>query len=169
MIMSIKDPRIQKVTLHMGIGESGEILQKASELLEEIAQQKPVNRVAKRTNRDFGIRQGEPISILVTLRGEQAEAFLKRAFEALENKLPSNNFDTYGNFAFGIKEHIDLPGVKYDPKVGIYGMDVCVTIERIGYRLSRRKYKKKKIKPKYRLSKEDGIQFIREKFGVEVA
>jgi len=167
--MDIKTPRIQKVTVHMGIGESGELLQKASDLLADIVGQKPVYKIAKNTNRDFGIRKGEPIAVAVTLRGEEADKFLKRAFEAVENRLPKSNFDEYGNFAFGIKEHIDLPGIRYDPKVGIFGMDVCVTLDRIGYRIARRKYDKKKIKPKYRISKEDGVQFIKERFGVDIA
>ena len=167
--MAVTDPKVQKVTVHMGIGESGELLQRASALLEEITQQKPVNRIAKKTNRDFGIRKGEPISVLVTLRGEEAEVFLRRALEAVENKVPMSNFDLYGNFAFGIKEHIDLPGIKYDPKVGIFGMDICVTLERIGYRISRRKYKQKKINPKFRISKEEGVEFIKERFGVDIA
>ncbi len=167
--MSIITPRIQKVTVHMSIGESGELLQKASTLLEELVGQKPVNRLSKSTNRDFGIRKGEPIAVMVTLRGDNAEAFLKRALEGVENKISSGNFDTYGNFAFGIREHIDLPGVKYDPKVGIFGMDVCVTTERVGYRISRRKVHKKKIKPKFRITTEEGIEFIKNKFGVDIA
>jgi len=167
--MDVKSPRIQKVTVHMSIGESGELLQKAADLLEEIVGQKPVFKMAKNTNRDFGIRKGEAIAVAVTLRGQGAEDFLIRAFEALENKLPKGNFDEYGNFAFGIKEHIDLPGIRYDPKIGIFGMDVCVTMDRIGYRIARRKYNKKKIKPKYRISKEDGILFIKERYGVDIA
>jgi large subunit ribosomal protein L5 len=153
----------------MAVGESGELLQKAATLLEELTGQKPVNRVAKKTNRDFGIREGEPIATMVTLRGDLAETFLTRAFEALENRISFKNFDTYGNFSFGIKEHIDLPGVRYDPTVGIFGMDVCVTIERIGYRISRRKVLKKQVHPSNRVSKEQGIEFIKNKYGVDIA
>lgn len=167
--MSATDPRIQKVTVHMAVGESGELLQKAATLLEELTGQKPVNRASKRTNRDFGIREGEPIAVMVTLRGEPAEVFLKRAFEALENRISLKNFDTYGNFSFGIKEHIDLPGVRYDPAVGIFGMDVCVTIERLGYRIARRKVLKKKIHPSDRVSKQQGIEFIKNTYGVDIA
>ncbi len=167
--MAAIDPRIQKVTVHMAVGESGELLQKAANLLEELTGQKSVNKVAKKTNRDFGIRQGEPIAVMVTLRGAVAETFLTRAFEALENKISLNNFDTYGNFSFGIKEHIDLPGVRYDPSVGIFGMDVCVTIDRMGYRIARRKVLKKKIHPSHRVSKQQGIEYIKNKYGVDIA
>ncbi|MHC1605363.1 MAG: 50S ribosomal protein L5 [Candidatus Methanofastidiosia archaeon] len=167
--MSIRDPKIQKITVHMGVGESGEILQNSSNLLAELIDQKPVNRLAKQTNRDFGIRKGEPIAVMATLRRQKAEEFLKRALDAVENKLSEKNFDNFGNFAFGIREHIDLPGVRYDPKVGIFGMDVSVTLERAGYRITRRKKQKKKISQKIRLSKEEGIEFIKEKFGVDIA
>jgi len=167
--MAITDPKVHKVIVHMCIGESGELLQKAANLLEELTSRKPVYRLSKKTNRDFGIRMGEPISVMTTLRGEDAEAFLKRSFEALENRLPSSNFDVFGNFAFGIREHIDLPGVRYDPKVGIFGMDVCVTLEKAGYRISRRKYMKKKLGPKFRITKEEGINFIKDNYGVEIA
>jgi large subunit ribosomal protein L5 len=167
--MAVTDPRIQKVTVHMAVGESGELLQKASKLLEELTGQKPVQRMAKKTNRDFGIRKGEPISTMVTLRGEPAEVFLRRALEALENKVSARTFDTYGNFSFGIREHIDLPGVRYDPAVGIFGMDVCVTLERIGYRISRRKLFKKAVHPSHRLTKDQGIEFIMNKFGGDIA
>ncbi|HHN81054.1 MAG TPA: 50S ribosomal protein L5 [Methanomicrobia archaeon] len=167
--MAITQPRIHKVTVHMGIGESGDMLQKAANLLEELAGQKTVMRAAKKTNRDFGIRKGEPIAVMTTLRGEKADDFLKRAFEAVENRIPSSNFDDHGNFAFGIREHIDLPKVRYEPKIGIFGMDVCVTLERVGYRVGRRKLQKKKLTSRVRLSKQEGIDFIKEKYGVDIA
>ncbi|HDD72351.1 MAG TPA: 50S ribosomal protein L5, partial [Candidatus Bathyarchaeota archaeon] len=69
---------------------------------------------------------------------------------------------------FGIREHIDIPGTKYDPKVGIFGMDVCVSVERPGYRIMRRKRCRTKIPRKHRVSREEAIRFIEEKFNVKV-
>jgi len=161
-------PRIEKVVINMGIGESGEKLANAESLLENLIDQKPIKRKAKQTNKDFGIRKNEPIAVKATLRGKKAYGFLKNAFEAVENKISSDNFDVYGNFSFGVKEHIDLPGVRYDPKIGVFGMDVCVSLERQGYRIKRRRIKRRKISPNHRIKKEEGINFIKEQFKVNV-
>jgi len=161
-------PRIEKVVINMGIGESGEKLANAESLLENLIDQKPIKRKAKQTNKDFGIRKNEPIAVKATLRGKKAYEFLKDAFEAVENKISSDNFDVYGNFSFGVKEHIDLPGVRYDPKTGVFGMDVCVSLERQGYRIKRRRIKRRKISPNHRIKKDEGINFIKEQFKVNV-
>jgi large subunit ribosomal protein L5 len=86
----------------------------------------------------------------------------------MEKTLQERNFDDKGNFAFGIKEHIDLPGVKYDPKVGILGMDVAVTLERCGYRIKRRKREKRPIHHRDYIPKEEAISFVKETYGVSV-
>jgi large subunit ribosomal protein L5 len=164
----MRRPKVEKVVINMGIGESGEILEKAERLLKELTDQSPVRTKAKRTNREFGIRKGEPIGVKVTLRKGKAQTFLGRAFEAMEKTLQERNFDDKGNFAFGIKEHIDLPGVKYDPKVGILGMDVAVTLERCGYRIKRRKREKRPIHHRDYIPKEEAISFVKETYGVSV-
>lgn len=160
--------RIHSVTVNMGVGEGGERLAKAEALLEELTGQKPIRRLAKKTIQPFGIRKGLPIACKVTLRGEKAIDFLKRALEARDRKLPERCFDQQGNFSFGIREHIDLPGVKYDPNVGIFGMDVCVTMERPGYRVKRRKIKKTKVGRKHLVTREEAIEFVKKEFQVEV-
>ena len=154
--------------VNMGVGESGEILEKAENLLKEITQQKPIRTKAKRTNREFGIRKGEPIGVKVTLRREKADQFLERAIESVEKTLHTKSFDNKGNFAFGVKEHIDLPGVKYDPTVGIFGMDVAVTLERPGYRIKRRKKEKKSIHHHDYISQEEAIAFMKDHFEVNI-
>jgi large subunit ribosomal protein L5 len=164
----MRTPAIGKVVVNMGIGESGEPLEKAETLLEELTHQQPVRTTAKKTNRDFGVRKGEPIGAKVTLRKKKALDFLERAFEAVEKTLKKRNFDTKGNFAFGISEHIDLPGVKYDPKVGIFGMDVAVTLERPGYRIKKRKEKKKTIHHREYISPEEAQEYIKNTFGVNI-
>lgn len=164
----MEKPRIEKVVINMGIGESGEKLAKAESLLENLVNQKPIKRKAKQTNKDFGIRKNEPIALKVTLRGKKAYEFLKNAFEAVDNRISSGSFDMYGNFSFGLKEHIDIPGVKYDPKIGVYGMDICVSLERKGYRIKRRRIKRRKISPNHRIKKEEGINFVKETFKVDV-
>lgn len=161
-------PHIEKVTVNMGVGESGEKLIKAENLLQELTGQKPLRTAAKVTNPEWGIRKGEPIGCKVTLRGGKAEEFLKNAFEAIDNVLKASCFDDDGNFSFGIQEHIDLPGTKYDPGIGIFGMDVCVTLERPGYRIKKRRKEKKRILGSHLLSRREAMAFIQETFDVNI-
>ncbi len=159
---------IGKVVVNMGVGESGERLARAAKLLEELTGQKPSLRKARRSVKDFGIRKGENIAAIVTLRGEKAIDFLKRAFAAVDNKISERSIDRHGNFAFGVREHILLPGVKYDPEVGIYGFDVIVAMERPGYRVARRRRKKGRIPARHRVTKEETIEFLEKILGVQV-
>jgi large subunit ribosomal protein L5 len=161
-------PRIVKVTVNIGVGESGERLQKAARVLEMLTGQKPSLRRAKRTIRDFGIRKGEPIAVMVTLRREKAVEFLRKAFQAIGNKLKASQFDEYGNVAFGIKEHITIPGVRYDPEIGVFGMDVVITVERPGYRVARRRRKRSRIPRRHRVTKEESMVLLNEMFGVVI-
>jgi len=161
-------PRIEKVTVNICVGKSGEPLEKASKVLEELTGQRPSRRKARQTIRDFGIRKGEPIACVVTLRKERAVEFLKKAFQAIGNKLSKGCFDRFGNFSFGIREHIDIPGTKYSPELGIYGMDVCVSLERPGYRVKRRRRAKSKIGRRHLLTPEEAMVFIKDEFGVEI-
>lgn len=158
--------RIGKVTVNMGVGEGGERLAKAETLLGAITAQKPIKTLAKMTEPSFGIRKGLPIGCKVTLRKDKAENFLKKALEAVEYRIQKTSFDDYGNVSFGIKEHIDIPGVKYDPNVGIFGMDVSINIERPGYRVMRRKILKKKISKSHHVGREEAIKFLEEKYKV---
>ena len=119
-------PKIEKVVVNLNVGKSGEPLEKANKVLKEITGQTPVKRKAKKTIRDFGIREGESIAVVVTLRKQKAIDFLKKVLPVVDNKVSKNSFDVRGNFAFGLKEHIEIPGVKYDPEIGIFGMDICV-------------------------------------------
>ncbi|MEJ2260008.1 MAG: hypothetical protein P8X78_05845 [Nitrosopumilaceae archaeon] len=72
------------------------------------------------------------------MRGEDAKALLKRLFEAKGNQDKGKSFDNFGNYSFGINEHIDIPGVKYDPKIGILGLGISVTLTRPGYGIRKR-------------------------------
>jgi len=161
-------PRIEKVTVNMAVGKSGEILERAAKVLEELTGQRPCKRKAKKTIRDFGIREGEPIACIVTLRKEKAKEFLKKALYAVDNKISKEKFDNFGNFSFGIKEHIEMPGTKYVPELGIHGMDVCVTLCRLGYRVKKRRHAKSNVGSKHKLAPEEAMLFIKEELGVEI-
>jgi len=157
---------IDKVVINIGVGESGERHKKALQLLEQLTGQKPTTTYAKKTIKNFGIRKGEAIGAKVTLRGEQAMKFLKDALTVKEFKLSRRQVNA-GEFSFGIAEHIDLPGVSYDPDMGIFGMDVCVVLRRRGYRVARRKIAKSKVGKNHRITKEETIEFLKS-LGVEV-
>jgi len=161
-------PRVHSVTLHICPGRSGEILQKAASILEELTGQKPVFHKAKRTIRNFGIRKGEPIAVSVTVRGKKALEILDRVVEAVGRRIKAKSFDEFGNFSFGIKEHIDIPGVKYKAEIGVFGMDVNVSLERSGYRVKRRRIKRSHIPRKHLLSREEAIIFAKNFLNLEV-
>jgi large subunit ribosomal protein L5 len=164
----MKQLKIGKVVVNISVGASGEPLDNAMTILRRITGQEPCQRVAKQTIRGWGIRKSEPMACLVTLRGEKADEFLQRAFRAVGNRVNPRSFDRNGNFAFGIKEHIDLPGTRYDPSLGITGMDVNVTLERPGYRVSRRKRAQSKVGSAHRVTPEESMTYIAEKYGVKV-
>jgi large subunit ribosomal protein L5 len=161
-------PRIEKVVVNISVGKSGEPLEKASKVLKELTGQTPCKRKAKKTIRDFGIRRGEPIACVTTLRKERAMEFLKKVLHVVDNKLSGNCFDENGNFAFGIKEHIEIPGVKYDPEIGIFGMDICVSLNRPGWRVKNRQRAKTKIGSKHVLTPEEAMVFVKDSLGVEI-
>lgn len=159
--------KLAKVTVHINVGKSGDVLEKARKVLDEITGQKSCTKQAKKTVKDFGISEGEPIACLTTLRGDKASSFLKRSLDAVNNTLKASSFDENGNFAFGIKEHIEIPGTKYVPELGIFGMDVMGTLERPGYRIKRRRVRPALVGKSHRITKQDAIKFVSEKFGVQ--
>lgn len=162
------EPRIEKVTVNIGVGEAGERLRKAQSVLENITNQKPVQTLSKTKNQELGIREGMPIGCKVTLRGKKAHEFLKKALECRDKKIADYSFDDQGNLSFGIPDHTLFEDQKYDPDVGIFGMDVCVTMEKPGYRIKRRRQQKKKIPKSDQLSWEETMDFFVEKFDVKV-
>ncbi|MGC9554970.1 MAG: 50S ribosomal protein L5 [Thermoplasmatota archaeon] len=167
-MVDMRQPRIEKVTVNIGVGEGGERLRKAEQVLEELTKQKPVLTISKTINKEWGIRKGMPIGVKTTLRGERAEDFLKRALGTRNNKIADWSFDEQGHVAFGIPDHTEFQEMKYDPNIGVFGMDICITMERPGYRIKRRRVQSKRIPRRHRLTAKDTMQFLQEKFNVEV-
>lgn len=165
---SIQDPLMEKVVVNMSVGKSGEPLQRAMTVLEQLTGQSPCQRMAKRTVREWGIRKTEPIACLVTLRGILADKFLKRGLNAVGNRLRKSSFDRAGNFAFGIREHIELPGVRYDPDLGIFGMDICVVLKKPGYRVKKRRYLKASVGKGQVLSRQEAMDYVHDAFNVDL-
>ncbi|MFW9973910.1 MAG: 50S ribosomal protein L5 [Candidatus Thorarchaeota archaeon] len=163
----MREPQVAKVVIDICTG-GGEPLTKAATILEELTGQTPTQSKARQTVRDFGIRRKEPIAVRVTLRHKKAANFLVRALKAKDNVLLIKNWDLDGNFAFGIAEHIDIPDVKYDPQLGIQGMNITVCIERPGFRVKRRRRRKTKVPYRHRLTPEESMVFVKNKFGIEI-
>lgn len=160
--------RIGKLVLNIGVGRSGEAVERARRVIEDLVKQKASFRIAKKSIRDFGIHKGEPIGMMITVRGEKGPDLLKLLLQARENKIPSTAFDDFGNCSFGIKEHIEIPGVRYSPDIGIFGMNVSAVLERAGYRVARRNRARGKIGRGHRVSRDEAINFFQQNFGVVI-
>ena len=162
----MREPRIEKVVVHMGVGQGGRALQDAEAILEAITGQESVRTTATETVPEWGIREGEPIGAKVTLRDEAAHEFLETALPIAE--LSRSQFDETGNVSFGITEHTAFPSQEYDPEVGIYGLDVTVALVRPGYRVSKRDRETRPIPSGHRLRPGDAVDYLEREFGVTV-
>jgi len=159
---------LNKVVLNMGVGKSGDPIEIGKKTLVQITGKKPNARNAKKSQRDWGVRKGEPIGVAVTVRGNDAKELLKKLLVAKDNQINGKAFDNEGNLSFGIKEHIDIPGIKYDPQIGILGLEVSVSLARPGFNIKLRSKHKARIGKNHRITKNDAIKFYTEKFGVKV-
>jgi large subunit ribosomal protein L5 len=133
-------PRIEKIVLNMGVGESTadtKKVQLAADDLAMIAGQKPVITRARKSIATFKVREGMPIGAKVTLRKQRMFEFLDRLVTVALPRvrdfrgLSPKSFDGRGNYALGIKEHIIFPEINYDKVDQVWGMDViiCTTAE----------------------------------------
>ncbi len=164
----MKKISLDKVVLNMGVGKSGEAIEVAKKALKQISGKKSCGRDAKATQRDWGVRKGEPIGVAVTVRGNDARELVKRLLDAKGNQVKGSSFDNFGNYSFGITEHIDIPDVKYDPKIGILGLGVSITLTRPGYNIRTRSKHKASVGKSHVISTKEAQDFLVKEFGVEV-
>ena len=165
---NMKNIKVEKVTLNIGAGKDQARIEKGIMLLKAITNTTPIKTITSKRIQEWGLRPGLPIGCKLTLRKANIIKILPRLLEAVENKLMERQFDQNGNIAFGIHEYIEIPGVKYDPKIGIMGLEVCVTLERPGFRIKRRKLLQRKIPLRHRISKQEAIDFMASNFNTKV-
>jgi large subunit ribosomal protein L5 len=129
-------PRLEKVTLNMGVGEASQDkkkVQTAAEEMQLIAGQKPVITKAKKSIAQFKLREGMPIGCKVTLRRERMYEFVDRLVTIAMPRirdfrgLNPRSFDGRGNYAMGLKEQIVFPEISYDKIEKVRGLDIIVT------------------------------------------
>jgi len=160
--------RIEKVTLNIGAGKSVDRLEKGVKLIKMITGIDPVKTVTQKRIPGWNLRPGLPVGCKLTLRKDKAAEVFATLLKAKDNIISENNFDEKGNLSFGIHEYIDIPGVKYSPEIGIMGLQICITFERPGFRVKRKKLGAKKISSKHDLKKEDVIKYVVENFNVKL-
>jgi len=133
---AMQAPRLQKITLNMGVGDAkqdSKVLDAATEQLATIAGQKPSVRRARKSIAQFKVREGMPVGLSVTLRRERAYEFLDRLMSVAIPRirdfrgLPPRAFDGRGNYNLGIREQIIFPEIDYDAIDQVRGLDITIT------------------------------------------
>ena len=131
-------PQIQKIILNMGLGLDGndsKILKSSQEDLAAIAGQKPIVTKFKKSISNFKTRKGAPAGVKVTLRSNKMYEFIDRLINIALPRikdfrgLSPKGFDKFGNYTFGIKEHIIFPEVNFDKVEKIRGLDITISIK----------------------------------------
>lgn len=164
-----KEIRVEKVTLNIGAGKDQAVLEKAIKLIKHITGIEPVKTFTNKRIPSWGLRPGLPIGCKLTLRDRKIiDGFVKRLLASKGNTLKLKNFDQRGSIAFGIPEYIDIANVNYNPDIGLMGLEACITLERYGFRIKRRKNRKAVIPKQHLISKEDAVEFMKKRFGTNV-
>src|SRR5881227_2765687 len=129
-------PRITKVTVNMGVGDAkqdSKVLESATDQLATITGQRPSVRRARKSIAQFKVREGMPVGVAVTLRGERAYEFLDRLMSIAIPRirdfrgLSPQSFDGRGNYSLGVREQIIFPEVDYDEIDQVRGLDITIT------------------------------------------
>ena len=162
----MKKIRIEKLTLNIGAGKEQSNLNKAISVMKDIAGINPVKTITNKRIASWGLRPGLPIGCKLTLRKNKIPELLKRLLTAKDNVLTLKSFDNCGNISFGIHEYIDIPGTKYDPKIGIMGLQASVTLGRPGFRIGKRRIQTSKVGKTHKITKEEAIAFMKTNYNV---
>jgi large subunit ribosomal protein L5 len=164
----MRDIKVEKVTLNIGAGKDQTKLEKGMKLIKNMTGIDPIKTITKKRIPNWGVRPGLPVGCKLTIRREAALKIIRRMLAARDNHLQPEQFDENGSIAFGIPEYIDIPDIKYDPEIGMMGLEVCITLERNGFRIKKRKIHKHKIPKRHSIKKEEAMEFMKNKFNVRI-
>ena len=164
----MKKPYLEKVVLNIGVGSGGDELEKAVGVIRQITGRAPLKTLSKVNVKEFNLRIGRPIGCKITIRGKEAEKLLKRLLIVNNNKILKKSFDNFGNFAFGIDEHIKIPQTEYEASIGLWGLDVSGRITRPGMRVKTRRKGRSKIPKHHYVSRMEAQYFLKQNFGVDI-
>ncbi len=159
--------RLEKVTLNIGIGASEDKYEGAKEILQRLTGHVPTPAKSKARRPEFGIKKGQIIGAFVTLRHDEAKKIFEKALDAVDYSL-SKEAVSNNTVSFGIKEYIYFSGMKYDPKIGMLGLNVNATFARPGMRVERRKIKRSSVPKRHKMiSNEELSRYLEKEFNVK--
>ncbi len=159
---------LDKVVINIGVGQNENLVENAKALIKKLTNHNAGTTVSKRRDPELKLRKGQEIGAVSTLRKKEAYDFLKRALDANSNIITKTA--VAGNsLNFGIKEYIYFTGVKYDPKIGILGMNVNAAFARKGARVAHRKRKAGTPDKRHSwITKEEIMQYLQKNFAVKL-
>jgi len=164
----MKEIKVEKVTLNIGAGKDQKVLEKGVKLLKNLTGIEPVKTITNKRIQGWGLRPGLPIGCKITLRKEEAEKLIARLVFAKDNVLQEDYFDDNGNISFGIPEYVDIKDAKYDTEIGMAGLQTSITLTRPGFRIKNRKIRPAKVPIKHKISKEEAMEFMKQKFSIKI-
>lgn len=164
---TMKQISVDKVTVNFGAGKDQKRLENGIKLIEMVTGKQPIKTYTQSRIPVWGLRPGLPIGAKITLRGEKAIEVIERFLSAKENKIKQSCVDNNGNISFGVPEYIDIPGVRYDPKIGVLGLQISITLKRPGFRIQKRKAHQTRVGKGHEITQEEAMKFLQEQFEVE--
>lgn len=164
----MREIKLEKLVINIGIGSNDQLITNAKLLIEKLTGRNAVQTTAKKRDPSLGIKRGQVIGAMVTIRKAPAAEMLKRALEANNNTIKERSIND-NSLSFGIKEYIDFSGVKYDPKIGMLGMNINVNFARVGKRVeSRKRLRSTEDSDHKQVKKEEIINYITKHFAAKV-
>jgi ribosomal protein L5 len=162
---AMRAPVLEKVVLNCG--GTAEKLEKSVRLLGLITKRKIKEITSQKRIPSFGVRPGLKTGCMVTIRGPEKEALLKRLFGAVGNKILKKKIEE-NHFSFGIKEYLEIPDMEYQRDIGILGLDVTAVFKRKGKRVGLKKIKSGKVPVKQNVTPEEIISYLQNKLQINV-
>ena len=160
--------RLDKLVVNIGTGSDQQLHANARKLLELITERKPADEISRKRIPGFKTAKGQKIGTFVTLRGRSAKALAAKLFDAVNNSVGAKAV-TDNSVSFGIKEYIDIAGAKYDPKIGMLGMNVNLSFKRAGMRIETKKRHASRVPKYHKIIKADELRdYIKKEFNVSV-